>query len=166
QVYPLLATRAGADRAFAKLGQLKPYIQWWEAGAQPAQWLAAGDVVMTSTYTGRIADAHRAGRNLALVWPGSLYGMDYWAVVKGSKRGAEARRFIAFANAPDAQVRYVENIPYGPTNRQAAQRLPAQLASWVPTAPANLEQGLAMDDEFWVEHGEELEERFNAWASQ
>ncbi|MUP44060.1 extracellular solute-binding protein, partial [Gramella aestuarii] len=124
------------------------------------------DVVMTSTYTGRIADAHRAGRNLALVWPGSLYGMDYWAVVKGSKRGAEARRFIAFANAPDAQVRYVENIPYGPTNRQAAQRLPAQLASWVPTAPANLEQGLAMDDEFWVEHGEELEERFNAWASQ
>ncbi len=141
QVYPLLATRAGADRAFAKLGQLKPYIQWWEAGAQPAQWLAAGDVVMTSTYTGRIADAHRAGRNLALVWPGSLYGMDYWAVVKGSKRGAEARRFIAFANAPDAQVRYVENIPYGPTNRQAAQRLPAQLASWVPTAPANLEQG-------------------------
>lgn len=50
QVYPLLATRAGADRAFAKLGQLKPYIQWWEAGAQPAQWLAAGDVVMTSTY--------------------------------------------------------------------------------------------------------------------
>ena len=24
QVYPLLATRAGADRAFAKLGQLKP----------------------------------------------------------------------------------------------------------------------------------------------
>ncbi|HBP5739296.1 TPA: extracellular solute-binding protein [Pseudomonas aeruginosa] len=112
------------------------------------------------------ADAHRAGRNLALVWPGSLYGMDYWAVVKGSKRGAEARRFIAFANAPDAQVRYVENIPYGPTNRQAAQRLPAQLASWVPTAPANLEQGLAMDDEFWVEHGEELEERFNAWASQ
>ncbi|MBF3171548.1 ABC transporter substrate-binding protein, partial [Pseudomonas aeruginosa] len=52
------------------------------------------------------------------------------------------------------------------TNRQAAQRLPAQLASWVPTAPANLEQGLAMDDEFWVEHGEELEERFNAWASQ
>ncbi|KAJ16512.1 spermidine/putrescine ABC transporter substrate-binding protein [Pseudomonas aeruginosa M10] len=166
QVYPLLATRAGADRAFAKLGQLKPYIQWWEAGAQPAQWLAAGDVVMTSTYTGRIADAHRAGRNLALVWQGSLYGMDYWAVVKGSKRGAEARRFIAFANAPDAQVRYVENIPYGPTNRQAAQRLPAQLASWVPTAPANLEQGLAMDDEFWVEHGEELEERFNAWASQ
>lgn len=88
QVYPLLATRAGADRAFAKLGQLKPYIQWWEAGAQPAQWLAAGDVVMTSTYTGRIADAHRAGRNLALVWPGSLYGMDYW----GGGQGFEARR--------------------------------------------------------------------------
>ncbi len=80
---------------------------------------------MTSTYTGRIADAHRAGRNLALVWQGSLYGMDYWAVVKGSKRGAEARRFIAFANAPDAQVRYVENIPYGLRRHPGATLRPA-----------------------------------------
>lgn len=121
---------------------------------------------MTSTYTGRIADAHRAGRNLAPGMAGQPVRHGLLGGGQGSKRGAEARRFIAFANAPDAQVRYVENIPYGPTNRQAAQRLPAQLASWVPTAPANLEQGLAMDDEFWVEHGEELEERFNAWASQ
>ncbi len=38
QVYPLLATRAGADRAFAKLGQLKPYIQWWRRSAAGSGW--------------------------------------------------------------------------------------------------------------------------------
>jgi putative spermidine/putrescine transport system substrate-binding protein len=43
-VYQVLGTKAGVDRAFAKLSQIKPAIQWWEAGAQPPQWLASGDV--------------------------------------------------------------------------------------------------------------------------
>jgi hypothetical protein len=79
----------------------------------------------------------KAGRNLELVWLGSLYGMDYWAIIKGSKHADLAKRFIAFAQA-DAQVDYVRNIPYGPTNKQAAERLPQDVAHWVPTAPANL----------------------------
>jgi spermidine/putrescine-binding protein len=121
-VYKVLNTPQGVDRAFAKLNQLKPYIQWWEAGAQPPQWLTAGDVVMTSTYSGRIAAAAQSGSHLGLVWPGSLYGMDYWAIIKGSKHVDQAKRFIAFANQPDAQVNYVKQIPYGPTNTEAAAR--------------------------------------------
>ena len=45
EVYKVLATDEGVDRAFKKLDQLKPHIQWWEAGAQPPQYLASGDVV-------------------------------------------------------------------------------------------------------------------------
>jgi hypothetical protein len=45
-VYKVLGTKAGAERAFKKLDQIKSSIQWWEAGAQPPQLLAAGDVVM------------------------------------------------------------------------------------------------------------------------
>ncbi|AUG01940.1 spermidine/putrescine ABC transporter substrate-binding protein [Pseudomonas sp. 09C 129] len=165
-VYAQLNTPQGVDRAFAKLDQLKPHIQWWEAGAQPAQWLAAGDVVMTSTYSGRVAQAAQAGSHLGLVWPGSLYGMDYWAIIKGSRHADQAKRFIAFANRPEAQLKYVEQIPYGPTNTEAAARLAPDLSRWVPTAPQNLKGALAMDVGFWVDHGEELEERFNAWASK
>ncbi|QBF26915.1 ABC transporter substrate-binding protein [Pseudomonas tructae] len=165
-VYKVLATPEGVDRAFNKLSELKPYIQWWEAGAQPAQWLSAGDVVMTSTYSGRVAVAAQEGSPLALVWPGSLYGMDYWAIIKGSRHVDQAKRLIAFANQPDTQVRYVEQIPYGPTNTQAAAALDPKLASWVPTSKQNLEGALSMNVEFWVDHGDELEERFNAWASR
>ncbi|QGW77455.1 extracellular solute-binding protein [Pseudomonas alkylphenolica] len=165
-VYKVLATPQGVDRAFAKLSELKPYIQWWEAGAQPAQWLSAGDVVMTSTYSGRIAVAAQEGSSLAVVWPGSLYGMDYWAIIKGSKHVDQAKRLIAFANQPDTQVRYVNAIPYGPTNTEAAAELDPKLANWVPTSKQNLEGALAMNVEFWVDHGDELEERFNAWASK
>ncbi|WP_280043739.1 ABC transporter substrate-binding protein [Pseudomonas sp. Hg5Tf] len=165
-VYNVLATPQGVDRAFAKLTELKPYIQWWEAGAQPAQWLSAGDVVMTSTYSGRVAVAAQQGSSLALVWPGSLYGMDYWAIIKGSKHADQAKRLIAYANQPDTQVRYVKEIPYGPTNTEAAAKLDPALASWVPTSIQNLEGALSMNVEFWVDHGDELEERFNAWASK
>lgn len=165
-VYNVLATPQGVDRAFAKLTELKPYIQWWEAGAQPAQWLSAGDVVMTSTYSGRVAVAAQQGSSLALVWPGSLYGMDYWAIIKGSKHADQAKRLIAYANQADTQVRYVNEIPYGPTNTEAAAKLDPALASWVPTSKQNLEGALSMNVEFWVDHGDELEERFNAWASK
>ena len=47
-VYKVLATKDGAERAFKKLTELKPNIQWWEAGAQPPQFLVAGDVVLTT----------------------------------------------------------------------------------------------------------------------
>jgi len=60
----------------------------------------------------------------------------------------------------------VKQIPYGPTNTLAAAKLDPALAQWVPTSEQNLKDALAMNVEFWVDHGEELEERFNAWASK
>ena len=66
-LYSVLATPEGVTRAFAKLDQIKPHIQWWEAGAQPPQWLAAGDVVMSAAYNGRIAAAQKEGSALAIV---------------------------------------------------------------------------------------------------
>jgi len=65
-VYKVLATKEGADRAFRKLGELKSNIQWWEAGAQPPQFLVAGDVVMTTVFNGRIDAANREGKHLQI----------------------------------------------------------------------------------------------------
>jgi len=165
-VYQVLATKAGQDRAFAKLEALKPYIQWWEAGAQPPQWLAAGDVVMSSAYSGRIADAHKAGYSLDLTWNGGMYGMDYWAIPKGAPNQQAARDFIAFAVRPEVQLQLSQNLPYGPTHLEAAANLPTQLTHWIPNSTENLKIALAIGDEFWSEHGEELEERFMAWSAQ
>src|SRR5262245_16993415 len=44
EVYKVLNTPAGVNRAFAKLDQIKPLVQWWKAGAQAPEWLVAGDV--------------------------------------------------------------------------------------------------------------------------
>ena len=95
-LYKVLATKDGADRAFKKLAELKPSIQWWEAGAQAPQFLVAGDVALTTVFNGRIDAANREGRNLKIYWPGGIYDLDYWAIPKGTPNKDAAVKFIAF----------------------------------------------------------------------
>ncbi|WP_020559769.1 ABC transporter substrate-binding protein [Thiofilum flexile] len=166
EVYTVLATPEGVDRAFKKLDELKPHIQWWEAGAQPPQWLVAGDVVMSSAYSGRIAAAQAEGRKLVILWPGSIYDLDYWAIPKGSKNIEAAYEFIKFASQPDTQAAYSSQIPYGPVNPTAIEKLSPEKAKEMPTYTDNLKGALAMGTEFWVDNSEELEQRFNAWAAK
>jgi len=165
-VYKVLATKEGAERAFRKLDEIKSSIQWWEAGAQPPQMLAAGDLVMSSAYNGRIATAQAEGKNLKIVWAGSIYDADHWAIPAGTPKMADAYKFIAFASRPGPQQVYSSQITYGPTNLKAVEGLDPKRAAQLPTAPENLKGALASDTQFWVEHGEELEQRFNAWAAK
>lgn len=165
-VYKVLATKDGAERAFRKLGELRPHLQWWEAGAQPPQFLVAGDVVMTSAYNGRIDAAQREGRKLAISWTGGIYDLDYWTIPKGSPNRELALRFIALASEPDRQAEYARLISYGPTVTKALAKLDARTLALLPTAPANAKDALKFDFRFWADQGEALEKRFNAWVAQ
>ena len=164
-VYKVLATKDGQNRAFRKLDQLKPHIQWWEAGAQPPQFLASGDVVMSSAYNGRIAAVQNES-NLQIVWSGGIYDFDSWAIPKGAKSQEQARKFIAFTVEPQQQKAYAENIAYGPANTQAVSLLDEKRLAQMPTAPENIADQVAMDVTFWADYGEQLEQRFNAWAAR
>ena len=166
EVYKVLATKAGADRAFKKLTELRPHIQWWEAGAQPPQFLVAGDVVMTTAYNGRIDAAQREGRNLKISWGGGIYDLDYWVIPKGTPNKDAALKFIAFASTPEAQAEYARNIAYGPTNNKALSKLDPKVLANLPTAPQNAKTAVQFNVKFWADQGEELEKRFAAWATQ
>ena len=165
-VYKVLATKEGAERAFRKLTELKPNIQWWEAGAQPPQFLIAGDVALSTAYNGRIDAANREGRNLKITWTGGIYDLDYWVIPQGTPNKAKAVAFIAFASTPQAQADYAKNIAYGPTNKNALPKLDAKVLADLPTAPANAKEALQFNIKFWADQGEQLEKRFAAWAAQ
>ena len=166
-IYSVLATPAGVDRAFKKLDELKPYIQWWEAGAQAPQYLISGDVVMSAAYNGRITNARNEGnKDLEIVWNGGLYEMEYWGIPKGSPNKAEAMKFIASTLQPERQVEYSKLIPYGPTRKSANALVSAELATVLPSSEQNIKKAAAIDPAFWLDHGEELERRFNAWAAK
>ena len=165
-LYKALATPQGVDRAFRKLDEIKQDIQWWESGAQPMQFLASGDVVMSTAFNGRVFAAQQEGANMAIVWNGSIYAIDSWAIPKGSRNKAVAEQFIAFALRPEQQKLHTERLAYGPTSPATASLLDPKLAARLNTAPENLAVSVPIDNAFWVEHGEELEQRFNAWVAK
>lgn len=165
-VYKVLGTKAGQDRAFKKLDELKPYIQWWEAGAQPPQFLVAGDVVMSTAFNGRIDAARREGKNLKLVWNGSIYDLDYWAIPKGAPSKALSEQYIAYTLTEKPQQAYSQRISYGPANIAAVKSLDAKTLANLPNSPANGKNTILQDIVFWTDHGDELEQRFAAWASK
>ena len=165
-VYKVLGTKDGADRAFRKLSELKPSIQWWEAGAQPPQFLVAGDVALTTAFSGRIDAAQREGKNLKITWTGGIYDLDYWAIPKGDPNKEAAVKYIAQASQADEQAEYARNISYGPTNNKALAKLDAKTLALLPTSPANSKDALQFSVHFWADQGEALEKRFAAWAAQ
>ena len=165
-VYKTLATPAGADRAFKKLGELKANIQWWEAGAQPPQFLVAGDVVMATAYNGRIDAAAREGKNLKINWTNQIYDLEYFGIVKGTPNRDAAYKYLAFALGAEPQGEYAKHIAYGPTNTKALAKLDAKTLGNLPTAAANMKGGLEFNIKFWADQGEALEKRFASWSTQ
>ena len=80
-VYDVLATPEGVDRAFAKLDTIKSEVVWWEAGAQPPQLLADGEVAMTTAYNGRIFNAAVSeGKPFEIVWDGQILDFDLFVI--------------------------------------------------------------------------------------
>lgn len=165
-VYGILETEEGKKRAFAKLDELKEHIQWWESGSQPPEWLASGDVVMASSYNGRISAANKEGKNFKISWDGQIYAVDSWAVVKGSSNTKKAMEFVGFASQAENQVKFPSGIPYGVTQKVAISNIPANVAVDLPTHEKNLKNALNSGTEFWIDFEEELNERFNSWAAK
>ena len=167
ELYDVLGTPEGVDRAFAKLDELRPNLIWWEAGAQPLSLLQTGEVVMTTAYNGRITGLNRTeGTNMQIVWPQSIYAVDSWSILKGAENKDAGMDFIAFASKPENQVKLPQYIAYGLPNKEAAAAVPPELAKDLPTSPENMANSIALDVDFWIDNSEELTERFNAWVAQ
>jgi putative spermidine/putrescine transport system substrate-binding protein len=166
-VYKVLKTPEGVERAFKKLDALKADIVWWEAGAQPLQLLSSGQVVMTSAYNGRISAIDRSeGKHFGFVFPGSIYAVDSWVILKNSPNKDAAMNFIAYASQTENQAKLPEYIAYGLPNVAAAKLVPEKYAAELPTTPDNLKQAIPLDVSFWTDNSEELSKRFNAWLAR
>ena len=164
-IYSVLATDEGVERAFAKLHTIKNDLIWWETGAQPQQLLAAGEVVMTAAYSGRVANVNAdEGKNFKIVWPGSIYAMDSWVIMKGGPNSDGAMDFLAFMGNPQLQASWMQAIPYGAASKAAYDLVSADTIAQLPTAPANLAVQLEVGTDFWVENVGALSERFNSWV--
>jgi len=55
---------------------------FWNAGAQPPELLANGEVVMATGWNGRFFNAQMEGTPLVQVWDGQILDYEYFALVK------------------------------------------------------------------------------------
>ncbi len=172
EVYALLETDEGVERAFAKLETIKDDVIWWEAGAQPPQLLADGEVAMTTAYNGRIfAAAVTEGKPFEVVWDGQVYEYDLFVIPKGAPNMENALEFIKFSTDTQRLADQAKWISYGPGRKSSSELVglfmdgETEMASHMPTAEENLTNALGSSYEFWVDRDTELNERFNAWLA-
>jgi putative spermidine/putrescine transport system substrate-binding protein len=172
EIYDVLATEEGITRAFAKLDTIKDSVVWWEAGAQPPQLLADGEVVMTTAYNGRIFNAAVSeNKPFQIVWDGQIMDFDLFVIPKGTPNKDLAMQYVAFATDTQRLADQAKWISYGPARLSSGplvgmyQDGKTEMAEHMPTAEANLGNALVNDFEFWADRGTELEERFNAWLA-
>ncbi len=167
QVYEVLATPEGVDRAFSVLDRIKPHVVWWEAGAQPPQLLADGEVVMTSAYNGRLYNAmFKEKKPFVIIWDAQVWDVDLWGIVKGTRNLAAALEFVKFSTDTKRLADQAKYISYGPVRRSSMEKVNAKVKPHLPTSPDNFANSLQNDFDWWADNQQEMDERFTTWLAK
>ncbi|MDH3449340.1 MAG: ABC transporter substrate-binding protein [Gammaproteobacteria bacterium] len=172
QVYELLATDKGVARAFAKLDTIKDHVIWWEKGAQTPQLLADGEVVMGSTYNGRLFSVIEEEKQpVAMMWDWQVFDLDGWVVPKGSPNKKIVMDYLRFATDTQRLADQAKFISYGPARASSAPlvgkhaSLGIDMAPHMPTNPANAKHTLLYNYSFWADNVDDLNEKFASWLN-
>lgn len=173
-VYDLLATEAGQDQALAKLDTIKDSVIWWSAGADTPQLLADGEVVMGSTYNGRLFSVIvEQNQPVAMLWDAQMFDLDGWIIPAGlsPERQARALDYIMFATDTQRLADQSKYISYGPARASSAplvgkhEELGIEMAPHMPTDPENSKNTFLTNYEFYADYRDDLDVKFQAWLA-
>jgi len=172
-VYDVLSTKEGMDRAFATLDSIKNSSIFFDTYAQGPQMLADGEAVMITSANGRIFNAIvKEKKPFVIIWDHQIYNMDYYVIPKGSKNKENALKFLMFATGSQALADQAKYISYGPVRNSSVPLITVyegtdvKMAPHMPTAPENFKTALANSPEWWADNQDEMIKRYNAWLSQ
>ncbi|MBW2059765.1 MAG: extracellular solute-binding protein, partial [Deltaproteobacteria bacterium] len=162
KIYPI-----DLDLAFKMFTKIRPYVvKWWDSGAIPPQLLVDKEVVLTSSYHGRIIKIMDEGAPVAIEWnQGELTG-EYWSILKGTKNYKSALKFIEFATQARNQANFVKYYAAGPVNQKAFDFISPERARTLCTAPENVKGQFVRNGKWWGENRERVTEAWHEWAVQ
>ncbi|WP_339899588.1 ABC transporter substrate-binding protein [uncultured Gilvimarinus sp.] len=166
KVYDVLGTEAGLTRAFAKLDELKPQLQWWETGQQAIRLLETEQVVMSAVYSGRVAAAVERGEPLDIIWDHQVWYYDVWSIVKNGRNTELAQDFVRFASSAESLAAQAGYIPYGPMRRSSMAMLDESLRERLPTSRAHLKTAVELNATWWSENLDRIAPRFERWLER
>ena len=174
-VYDVLATEAGQEQALAKLDTIKDSVVWWSAGADTPQLLADGEVIMGSTYNGRLFSVIEEQKQpVAMLWDAQVFDLDGWIIPAGlpADRLARVKDFVKFATDTQRLADQAKYISYGPARASSAPLvgkhadLGIEMAPHMPTDPNNSKNTFLYNYEFWADYRDDIDAKFQAWLAK
>lgn len=173
-VYDVLETEEGQAQALAKLNSIREHVIWWAAGAETPQLLADGEVVMGSTYNGRLFSAIvEKGLPIAMLWDAQVFDLDGWIIPVGlpEERLAEVLKLVRFATDTQRLADQAKYISYGPARMSSAPlvgqhwELGIDMAPHMPTDPENAKNTFLYNYEWWADYRDDIDAKFQAWLA-
>lgn len=164
EVYNVLDTPEGLQRAIDKLAALKPDVAvWWTSGAQSTQILKDGEADLVITWNGRAENAIADGAAAAFTFNGSVIGTDCLAVPKGAPHAAEAMKLIAGMTTAEAEAKLTDYVLYGPMNMAAysGDLIPADRLAKLATSPENSASSVYIDSAWWTKNADAAQAAFD-----
>ncbi len=177
EIYKLLETEAGVNRAMNKIKELctdpNGGCVFWSAGAQPPELLVSGEVVMATGWNGRFFNAEIGeGAPIKQVWDGQGLDYEYFALVKGGPDEANAKKALAMMTNTEMLAGSAKYIAYAPYRLSSLEIIKAnepwykdgktEMMPQMPTAPGNTKKYFLVDPFFWADNGTELGEKWEA----
>jgi putative spermidine/putrescine transport system substrate-binding protein len=175
QVYDLLETDEGVERALAMLDTIKDQTIWWSAAAEVPQLLADGEIFMGSTFNGRLfAAIAENDQPIGMAWGYHMFDLDGWVIPAGlpEDRLARVLDYVRFATDTQRLADQAAYISYGPARMSSAPlvgnhaTLGIAMGPHMPTAPENMSGAFLFNFEWWADYRDELDARFQAWLAQ
>ncbi|MBD2749554.1 ABC transporter substrate-binding protein [Microvirga sp. BT688] len=165
QIYNVLRTPEGVDRAFAKLSEIKPNIAvFWTSGQQPAQLLASGEVYYTNTWNGRVVQMKSEKVPVDISWSGGSLNIPFYSIPKGAKNPSAVMKFfnVCFMDLGIQKIG-AEVTGYPSLSPKLPALLSEKIREDLPTSEKNMKQQFAFDLEFWAKNRPALQRRWDAW---
>ena len=176
EVYDALGADGGVERALAKLDTIRDHVIWWSAGADTPQLLADGEIVMGSTYNGRLFSLieEKGADNVKILWDAQAFDLDGWIVPEGlpADRLEVTLDLLRFATDTQRLADQAKWISYGPARMSSAPLvgkhadLGIDMAPHMPTDPANAYNTLIYDYRWWSDFRDDIDAKFQAWLAK
>jgi len=169
EIYNVLSTKKGQERAWAKLAEIVPHVTvWYRGGSQSAQILRDGEVDVVHMGHNRVESVANSGVDVAYTFQDGTMDVDCLLVPKGAPNYSNAMKLINSVLSASSQATLAKTMPLGPVNKYAfdAGVLSIEQAKNVNTHPDNYDKQLLVDPNFYIGQLDVLTERFDTLIQQ
>ena len=160
KLYPL-----DLDRAFASLNKIKDHVAvWWQSGAQSTQLLKDNEVQYAAVWNARAVGEE----GIDYTYNEGFLNLTFFVVPRGAnpEQKAAAMKLLHEMSVAKNQALAAEMAPHTGTNPAIDNFLPKDRLHEFPTTTENRSKQFLHDLDWWYEHAEEVEARWQEFKLQ